>query len=118
MSESGQLTPPGLITKKIKTPDSYSEQEYHWALEPHVCRRCFGRLVSRREGDETVFACSCCGLSGVGKPGSVCCCGIRLRRSTSNGTTASLVDAGVRCHPNEVQTPDFPALYVASYRGA
>ena len=29
-----------------------------------------------------------------------------------------LVDAGIRCHENRSRSPEFPAVYVASYAGA
>lgn len=92
-------------------------------LEPHVCRVCFGRIaseVSCEETGERRFFCSCCGLEATGhKPAVVCACGIKLRKSKGDGrTSAVLVDAGIRCRENLAKSPDFPALFVASYAGA
>lgn len=88
-----------------------------WTLESHICRSCFGRLVSRRTETSRLYACSNCGLQGEGaRPAVACCCGIKIRRSRGGGPPA-LVDAGVRCHPNRNPSPEFPAQIVASFGG-
>lgn len=90
-------------------------------LEDHVCRSCFGRIASEPHAPgERRYFCTNCGLEGVGsKPAVVCSCGMKLRKLKGDGRTAvALVDAGVRCHPNKRQSPEFPALFVASYGGA
>lgn len=92
-----------------------------WRLEPHVCANCFARIASRAEGDEgdRVYQCTNCGAEAVGhRPAVVCACGIKLRKAGPNGTTGSLIDAGVRCHENRNRSPELPALFVASYGGA
>ena len=46
-------------------------------------------------------------------------CGIKLRKAKGDGRTSEvLVDAGIRCHENRSRSPEFPAVYVASYAGA
>lgn len=90
-------------------------------LEPHVCRRCFARIVSSLAPDgQTEYTCSSCGYSALGDtPAVVCACGIRLRRPTGVRTMGhKTVDAGVRCQPNPDPTPEFPAQYVAAHVGA
>lgn len=88
-----------------------------WRLEPHVCRSCFSRLVSRQADDEDagrVYLCTSCGLEGAGHRADVlCACGTKLRKGK-----VAWVDAGIRCHENLARSPEFPALYVASYGGA
>ena len=94
------------------------ESDSVFRLEPHVCRRCFGRIVSRDAGDGLrQYVCSNCGFEGSGPgPECVCSCGIRLRKSTvARAKNATPQDAGVRCMPNPAVSPDFPALYVASH---
>lgn len=98
-----------------------------WRLEPHVCRCCFGRLVSRAVngpssgmiGQSAVeppreYHCPNCGHAATGHNASVACaCGIQVHKGGRRG--GKPVDAGIRCHENPEQRPDFPALYVASY---
>lgn len=91
-------------------------------LEPHVCRACFGRIASEPVGPDGQrrYFCACCGLEAVGHKASVvCACGIKLRKAKGDGRTSEvLVDAGIRCHENRSRSPEFPAVYVASYAGA
>lgn len=89
-----------------------------WRLEPHVCRACFGRLVSRPADDadegQRLYHCSNCGLEAEGhKPSALCACGTKLRKGKGQ-----FVDAGLRCHENSAKSPEFPAEIVASYGGA
>lgn len=89
--------------------EAIHESSAQMRLEPHVCRVCFGRVASRALGDRRVYVCTNCGLEGVGgKPSAICACGIKVRKN----------DAGIRCHANKVRSPEFPALFVASYGGA
>lgn len=86
-------------------------------LEPHICRKCFGRLVSTRVTDEVrLYQCTNCGHEAESESAeAVCCCGIRLRKSNAAGRSGgALVDAGIRCVPNPNPSPAFPSLYVAS----
>jgi hypothetical protein len=92
-------------------------------LEPHVCRECFGRVASEPECAESGtrrYFCTNCGLEASGvKASAVCACGIKLRKAKGDGRSSCvLVDAGIRCHENRARSPNFPALFVASYAGA
>lgn len=91
-------------------------------LEPHCCRACFGRIVSRPAEGGREYLCACCGLSAVGAKASVvCACGMTLRKTSKAGgasTPVRLVDMGIRCHENGARSPEFPQLIVASYGGA
>ena len=89
-----------------------------WRLEPHVCRCCFSRLVSRSvdgvDGRKRLYKCPNCDLQAEGARADVlCACGLKVR----NGK-GTLVDAGVRCHENRARSPGFPSLYVATIAGA
>ena len=88
-----------------------------WRLEPHVCRHCFGRIASKAlddEDDKRLYQCTHCGLEVEGHKASVlCACGTKIRKGKT-----SMVDAGLRCHLNAARSPEFPALYVASFAGA
>ncbi|BCP56240.1 hypothetical protein K32_48570 [Kaistia sp. 32K] len=91
-----------------------------WRLEPHCCRACFARIVSRPDDAGRLYQCTNCGAQAAGhKPDVVCACGTKLRRHRGDGRSAAqLVDAGIRCHQNKRVSPEFPALFVASYGGA
>lgn len=91
-----------------------------YKLEPHVCRVCFGRLASTDLGEGLRrFECTNCGASAETKcASSLCCCGIKIRKTGGRGTTQRMIDAGVRCHANPDPNPQSPSLYVASYVGA
>ena len=88
-----------------------------WRLEPHVCRSCFSRLVSKPADDDDhhrLYHCPNCGLEAEGTRASVlCACGTKIRRGKG-----SFADAGLRCHANSNPTPDFPHLFVATVGGA
>jgi hypothetical protein len=84
-----------------------------FSLEPHVCRHCFGRLLSvdaaAGDGSRRYF-CSNCGAASAGAaPDVLCACGIRLKLRGPGGGD----DAGVRCGPNPSPTPDMPSQIVA-----
>ncbi len=76
-------------------------------LEPHVCRHCMGRIVSR--GD--TFLCSGCGQSCTGRPAGICGCGL-----TINGVRKRT--APYRCGPNPAPGPTSPTAYVVLFDGA
>lgn len=107
------------------TPVALKKVGDHYRLEPHICRHCFGRIGSTElvtaggDGHARQYTCTNCGASSKGPDASVlCCCGIKLRKPGDDGKPGpEMVDAGIRCHENENVRPDFPALYVASYRG-
>lgn len=84
-----------------------------WTLEPHVCRHCFGRLVSAPAlGGGHWFLCTNCGARGDGETAAaLCCCGLVLRSPVPG---APGTDAGIRCQPNPDPTPEFPSLFVAA----
>jgi hypothetical protein len=84
-----------------------------WALEPHVCRHCFGRLASALVPDgRRRYHCTNCGAEALGDaPDVLCSCGLKLR---NHGPGAGQVDAGLRCQPNPSPSPDFPSLFVAA----
>lgn len=102
-------------SSKYKKKGMLPEQQ--WVLEPHICRKCFGRLVSMAVGaDIRLYRCTNCGSEAEHTDAAaVCCCGIKIRRPGRNGSkTPSLVDAGIRCIPNPDRSPSFPSEYVAS----
>ena len=86
------------------------------ALEPHICRYCFGRIASHPGENGTIYACTNCGAEHKGHdPSGLCCCGIKIRETKPDGKPGEAkVDAGIRCHANDNPTVEFPALYVAS----
>jgi hypothetical protein len=94
-------------------------------LEPHICRVCFGRIAKEPlvtaggSGQFNLYVCTNCGAKATGRDASVlCCCGITVRKTGDSGKpTSDYMDAGIRCHENENQSPEFPAQIVASYRG-
>lgn len=92
-----------------------------WTLEPHICRKCFGRLVSQPVADPVsaglrLYVCTNCGAEAQSaEPAAVCCCGIKIKKAGRNGTkSGSLVDAGVRCIENPEPSPMFPSQIIAS----
>ena len=79
--------------------------EFQWRMEPHVCRICYGRLLSRGniEG-KRVLRCSNCGTEVVAaRVSGLCCCGITLRGGRN---------AGVRCITNPRRSPEMPSEIV------
>lgn len=97
-----------------------------WRLEPHVCRSCFSRLVSRDPDaglvmsgldstDARMYQCTNCGLEGLGRaPDVLCACGLKLRKATRLGrSSVVLSDAGIRCVANPEIRADFSSLFVA-----
>lgn len=88
-----------------------------WRLEPHICRSCFGRLVSRHlAGDLHEYRCTNCEATSQHTDATMaCCCGIKVRKRNGAGRSGGpMVDAGIRCIPNPEKSPSFPAAYVAS----
>lgn len=97
-----------------------------WSLESHVCRGCFGRLVSRAanpglvmsgmtQAGTRLYQCTNCGMKASGQSGAVlCACGLKIRKATRAGrSSVALADAGIRCVPNTEIRADFPSLFVA-----
>lgn len=94
-----------------------SRRPVEWRLEPHVCRCCFSRIVSRPaddDDDKRLYHCPNCGLEAEGRQASVlCACGMKVRKGKH-----AWADALVRCHENRARSPEFPQLYVATVGGA
>ena len=87
-----------------------------WRLEPHICRACFSRLVSRGvDGASRRYHCTNCGLEAAAESAeALCCCGTKIRRPTKGSKSGrTLVDAGIRCAANPAPTPDFPSVIIA-----
>lgn len=89
-------------TARRARPSTTDGSEFDWRLEPHACRVCFGRLVSRRQVDgPRLYRCSNCGMElAGGRPSVLCCCGMKL---------ATGRDAAVRCVRNPKRTPELPS---------
>lgn len=80
-----------------------------WVLEPHCCRHCFGRLVSRADGNERVYRCTNCGVERSGlKSAVLCACGATVHRKGGGD-----VNLGLRCVENKTRTPECPSEIVA-----
>ena len=96
--------------------NSDAETQESWRLEPHICRACFSRLVSRgADVASRRYHCTNCGLEAVA-PGAdaLCCCGTKIRRPTKGAKSgAALVDAGLRCAVNPAPSPEFPSVIIA-----
>lgn len=94
--------------RQVATPDAARL----WMLEPHVCRSCFGRLISAPDqaSGKTRYLCTNCGAGAVAESAdAICACGMQVR-----GPTGAPVDAGLRCKPNPDPRPDFPSCFVAA----
>lgn len=116
MSDAAELC----LTRPGSGPETKKIAREGLTLEPHVCRRCFGRILSRDlGGGQHEYICSNCGLCARGsKPSVVCSCGMTLRKATaSRSAGAKPQDAGIRCIPNPNIGPEFPAEIVAAYVG-
>lgn len=98
------------------------EPDAHYRLEPHICRGCLSRLVSRNVPGQPgrLYVCTNCGVELAGAaPAVACCCGTQISRPKRDGTSGyRMVDAGIRCRPNPTPTPEFPSLFVAVEDGA
>jgi hypothetical protein len=94
------------ISKKTRAP----APDVGFRLEQHVCRHCFGRLLSALApgADARRYVCSNCGAEAVGAaPDVLCSCGLRLKGKGGE------VDVGVRCAPNPSPTPTLPSQIIA-----
>lgn len=95
------------VKKRARAPDAAMPPT---RLEPHVCRHCFGRLVSRPLVDEPPnlreFECSNCGATVVSSSvEDLCACGHPAPAGVRSGL--------LRCTKNPNPTPEFPSLFVA-----
>ena len=112
----------GVFGPKIRTRVPAREADADaWSLEPHICRACFSRIVSRAAdagpAGSRLYLCTNCGLEASGAtPAVLCSCGMTVRRPTDKRRRSSqvvFVDAGVRCVPNPKIQADFSSLFVA-----
>ena len=89
------------------------EPETLFSLANHVCRRCFGRLLSAPgTGNNRRYVCSNCGESASGQsPDVLCACGMTLKERGPN--IRLLV-----CTPNPNPTAELPSLFVAAAAAA
>lgn len=82
-----------------------SDDNHLWALTPHVCGRCYARVLARQAGEGLLYRCSNCGVEHEGEDSRmICACGLAL---------ADGGDARVRCQVNEDRTPEWPGEIVA-----
>lgn len=87
-----------------------------WVIQDHICRKCFGRILSCEHEGQTHFKCSNCGYETTGTDVSaICCCGIKYKKGGRKGSkNVAPVDAGIRCIPNPHITTEFCCEIVAS----
>lgn len=87
-----------------------------WAIQDHICRKCFGRVLGTPDADSMLWRCSNCGYEVHGEDVSViCCCGIKYKKGGRKGSkSAAPVDAGIRCIRNPNPTTEFCCEIVAS----
>lgn len=106
--DGGHIATPGGGCAKTRT------RARGWALEEHVCRHCFGRLLSTRlSTGASLYRCTNCGAEAEGHHADVlCACGLRVK--DTQAPDAPLVDAGLRCIPNPAPSARFPAQIVAA----
>lgn len=78
-----------------------------WAISPHVCRLCFGRLLVRQVAGREQARCAECGEQRDGEIEVLCCCGAKM----ADGT-----DAGLRCIPNDNRSPAMPNEIVVVHK--
>lgn len=79
-----------------------------WVITQHVCGICFGRLLMRDAGDETLIRCADCGIEKDGGIKSLCSCGAKLNTGRN---------AGFRCEVNPDHIPGVSQEIAAVYRG-
>lgn len=96
-------------------PEQKKKAHDLWTLEPHICKTCFGRVVSSEgEGADRNYRCTHCGAVAYGTDASVlCCCGI-MGKPRNRAKSAAPVNLGIRCVVNPHPSPDFPAEIVAT----
>lgn len=87
-----------------------------WVIQDHICRKCFGRVVSAQEGTQTLFKCTNCGYECPGEDvACMCCCGIKYKKGGRRGSkNVAPVDAGIRCIRNPNPSTEFCCEIVAS----
>lgn len=87
-----------------------------WAIQDHICRKCFGRVLGAPEGGSMQWRCSNCGYEVTGdQVSTICCCGIRYKKGGRKGSrNVAPQDAGIRCIRNPNITTEFCCEIVAS----
>lgn len=100
-------------------PQRMPEPTPRWVLESHVCRCCFGRIVSRpisaSDADHEYLCTNCGARAESADPSSICSCGIKIRKRNAPGRSGgAMIDARIRCMANPSPSPEFPSLIVAS----
>lgn len=115
-SDPGNVIDFGAEKRAREAKSGQSAQEPVFALEPHICRHCFGRLASRVVDGQREFRCTNCEhVTASDSHADACCCGMKIRKRNGTGRSGGpMVDAGVRCIPNPEKSPAFPSAYVAS----
>lgn len=86
-----------------------------WNLSPHVCSKCFGRVLTRDTFGQQTNRCSNCGAEATGPIESLCACGIKLAgpKPAKDEAPKPGKNAGIRCVANDKRTPDWPGEIVA-----
>jgi len=84
-----------------------ARDDYQWAITPHCCRVCFSRVLVRETFDRRrIYRCAGCGVEKEGRSeAAICSCGMKLKTG---------VDAGIRCEPNPMRSPEWPAEITAA----
>lgn len=80
-----------------------ASQEEAWAIEPHACRHCGGRILRRGN----LFRCAGCGIEARDRVSAICGCG--LYPAARRGRASS---GPFRCGPNPSRGPQSPAEIV------
>ncbi|EBJ6658726.1 hypothetical protein D0Q53_20800 [Salmonella enterica] len=103
----GAEAPAQPYKKKILNP---------WRIEDHICRKCFGRVVSHPDAEQTRYRCTNCGYEVTGDSvAAICCCGIKYKKGGRKGSkNVAPIDAGIRCIRNPNPTTEFCCEIVAS----
>lgn len=84
-------------------------ETYHWRIENHICRSCFGRLLTRIAPKEPRLArCADCGREDQ-TVRALCVCGSTLADGRS---------AGLRCTRNQAPAPGAEQEIVGQLVGA
>ncbi len=85
--------------------DAADEAGGGWAITPHACRACFGRILRRG----AVVRCADCGAMATGEPAALCGCGLSLAAEPLR--TRRLF----RCAANPAPTPACRAEIVIAF---
>ncbi len=102
-------------TSEDSGSELHKKKADQWELENHICKTCFGRLISQPgEDGNRSYRCTHCGAVAYGDDAScLCCCGI-MGKPRNRAKSAAPVNLGIRCMVNPRPSPDFPAEIVAA----